>query len=76
MECVQYSHTNPHRYDGTSEYQCVNERCNMRIGRFCSKELLHGEVEPRYCNGQQAHPKPKIKDFYDRSGEGGSGVPV
>lgn len=46
---VEYSHPNPERYDGVSEYQCID--CAYRQGRWTHKELPVGYVEPRLGRG-------------------------
>ncbi len=43
---IQYSHTNPNRYDGISEWQCG--KCKVRIGRWTGKQIADGEFEPRF----------------------------
>ncbi len=43
---IEYSHTNPEHYDGTSEILCND--CGARFGRWTGKELKEGEFEKRY----------------------------
>jgi len=67
---VEYSLLDAHHYDGVSEIACgramrvvdldtdeIEEpTCDYRVGRWCGKELKKGEVEPRFCKGEE-HPK-------------------
>jgi len=41
-----YGYDSPHRYDGVSEWHCLD--CGCRWGRWSGKILAPGEVEPRY----------------------------
>lgn len=63
---VEYVLTDKNHYDGVSEWSCVNAlqpaldgniSCNYRMGRFCGTVLSENEVEPRFCEGNQPHPK-------------------
>lgn len=47
---IQYGHNTPREYlyDGISEINCL--KCGKRVGRWTGKELLEGELEPRYGN--------------------------
>ena len=43
---VEYSYTEPHHYDGVSEWKC--DRCGSRTGRWSGKQLTGDETEPPY----------------------------
>ncbi|EKE19660.1 MAG: hypothetical protein ACD_8C00124G0009 [uncultured bacterium] len=43
---VEYNYTSPERYDGISEWVCLD--CGFRVGRWSGKELKDGEIEKRY----------------------------
>ena len=45
---VEYSFDSPERYDGVSEWECLNGSCAQREGRWSGKILKEGEVEKRY----------------------------
>lgn len=45
---VEYAYGSPQRYDGVSEFACMNEDCGVRIGRWTGKRLAEGEEEKRY----------------------------
>lgn len=69
---VEYAYGDKYRYDGISEYACVNylnkDGCDYRIGRWCEEELEVGMVEPVFCKGG-GHPRvftieqPKEEDI-------------
>ena len=43
---VEYAPGHPDRYDGVSEIFCND--CKARFGRWSGKELMEGEVEPKF----------------------------
>jgi hypothetical protein len=43
---VEYWYMSPERYDGVSEWNCLN--CGYRQGRWTGKELKDGQIESRY----------------------------
>lgn len=52
---VEYAYGSPFRYDGISEFICVNKDCDWRIGRWCGQELHDNEIEARDCTGSEYH---------------------
>lgn len=53
---VEYAYGSKYRYDGVSEWVCVNSKCGYRQGRFCGNELKGREVEPVLCTHKGLHP--------------------
>ena len=45
---IEYSWDSPERYDGISEYECLDGNCAQREGRWSGKILQDGEIEKRY----------------------------
>ena len=45
---VEYGYQSKNHYDGISEYQCLNKKCEIRFGRWSNKILQDGEEEKRY----------------------------
>lgn len=47
---MEYAYGNPKQYDGISEIACQD--CGKRYGRWCKQELMTGETENRFCEGE------------------------
>jgi hypothetical protein len=43
---IQYNYDHPERYDGISEWRCV--QCDTRFGRWSHRILKDGEYEYRW----------------------------
>ena len=48
----EYPYGHPDRYDGVSEFNCLEPNCYTRWGRWTGKILEPGEFEPRYGGNQ------------------------
>lgn len=49
MLAVEYPYGDPNRYDGISEFRCLDEEfCGVRIGRWSQRRLKPGEAEGRF----------------------------
>jgi hypothetical protein len=49
MLAVEYPYGDPNRYDGISEFRCLDEEfCGVRIGRWSKRRLKPGEAEGRF----------------------------
>lgn len=57
---IEYGYPSKHRYDGVSEYDCVNSfvnedgkgaTCDYRVGRWSGIELKGKEMEGRFGKG-------------------------
>lgn len=59
IEGVEYWYSNPYRYDGISEWVCMNKRCGARFGRWSGKELKGKEQEPPYGKKEYVTSKEK-----------------
>jgi hypothetical protein len=57
---VEYPYGHPDRYDGVSEYWCL-QGCGARFGRWTGRRLLDGEHEPRFGGTLTLPPDPKQK---------------
>jgi hypothetical protein len=54
---IEYGYGSFLRFDGISEYKCMNPVCGYREGRWCGHELVDNELEPRFCEGNKMHPR-------------------
>lgn len=54
---VEYGPMDKYHHDGISEWRCGNMECDYRQGRFCGQPLTGAEVEPRFCDGKNGHPR-------------------
>lgn len=54
---IEYGYSNPERYDGISEYKCLD--CDYRQGRWTGKQLKMGYIEPRFGRGGEPVPIPE-----------------
>lgn len=52
---LEYSYGSNLRYDGVSEWACMN--CGYRQGRFCGHELQDNEIEKPFCDGSKPHAR-------------------
>lgn len=54
---LEYAYGNEHRYDGVSEWNCID--CGYRQGRWTGKEIKDGFAEPVY--GGSGEPVPSYE---------------
>ena len=45
---VEYAYGSPDRYDGISEWECMDKGCGARVGRWTGNRLADGETELRF----------------------------
>lgn len=55
---VEYNYTDPYRYDGISEWDCMD--CKYRQGRWTEKELKDGVQEPPFGRPEMVTKETKV----------------
>lgn len=45
---VEYAYGSPDRYDGASEWACMDSSCGTRVGRWTGNRLTGTQTEPRF----------------------------